>query len=100
MVPGKDERLKYFQYNCVQMLFLKMFNYRIFYVQRFQSRRDPDDDFKVLKMEVLPGAELLCTKFEKRDSTFDCDPSISPCLYNIVNGKKYSISICCRITLP
>ena len=58
-------------------------NYYSSWYQRFQSRRDPDDDFDILKIKVLPGAELTCSNFEKRTSTFDCDPSISPCLYNI-----------------
>lgn len=58
-------------------------NFYSSWYQRFKSRRDPDDDAEILKLEVLTGAEVLCTKWEKRDSTFDCDPSQSPCLYDI-----------------
>ncbi|XP_046851243.1 arylsulfatase B-like [Xenia sp. Carnegie-2017] len=58
-------------------------NYFSSWYRRFHSRRDPDDHFKDVKLKILTGAELTCSTVEKRDSTFDCDPSISPCLYNI-----------------
>ena len=57
--------------------------------RRFTSRRDPDDDDQILQINVLQGAELVCTKWEKRDSTFDCDPSQSPCLYDMERGNRF-----------
>ena len=62
-------------------------NFYSSWYQRSQARRDPDDDEEVLKINVLSGAEVMCTKLEKRDSTFDCDPSQSPCLYDIETGN-------------
>ena len=63
-------------------------NFYSSWYQRFSSRREADEDGEVLKINVLNGAELMCTKIKKRDSTFDCDPSRSPCLYDIDRGNE------------